>query len=405
MSAPAPQKDTSALERAARIRVAILAGAALLVVLLFALWPRGAKPETEPGEGTAGLDAPPEPPPAPAPNAEAPAHSETAKAAAPMAAAIVNLGAEDAPAGKNGSAGSFAYRWEAKSIYRFQIRKQTVLSAGGAQAEKNRDARATEFSGVLVVQVDSVDSDGTAHGSLRVDDPRFTLPPYLTFDSGTTAPKADEETQEAVTAAMRTALAQASWPADIDADGRIRMAPRTPDDLERMLHPIRASGKWNRKIVAKIGEILAKDLPLGKEQTDQDLLVALGEPPAQGSAEGLAALHPLRQAGVHSLVPGGRMELKTARVAPVRPEGAKDPHLSQILVDGRRINMTAGPTESMEGRAVFDLQLGLLDEFREEYRTSFTCAVGSRSQEQAIHIIYTVKRLAPPLRQMAPPEE
>lgn len=403
MSAPAPQKDTSSLERAARVRIAILAGAALLVVLLFAFWPRGAKPEAPDDDETAGLDAQTEPPPVS--KTEAPAAPEAAKVPPPVAAAVVKLDPEDAPAGKNGHSGALAYRWEAKNIYRFQIRKQTRLTPGIAEAAAEHDARTTEFNGVLVIQVDTVDSDGTAHGSLRVDNAKFTLPPYLTFDSGTTAPKADEETQGAIAEALRTALAQASWPADIDADGRIRMAARTPDDLDKMLHPIRASGKWNRKIVAKVGEILAKDLPLGKDQTDQDLLVALGEPAVQAAPENLAALHPLRQAGAQTLVPGGRLELQTKRVALTRPEGAKDPHLSHILIDGRRINVAPGPTESKEGRAVFDLDLGLLDEFREEYRTSFTCSAGAKTQTQTVHVVYTVKRLAPPLRLMAPPEE
>lgn len=403
MNAPVPQKDTSSLERAARVRVAILAGAALLVVLLFALWPRGAKPEPVSGDDAAGLDVPAEPPAAP--KTEAPAAPDAPKAAPPKPAAVVPLEPEGAPEGKNGNAGTLAYRWEAKNIYRFHIRKQTRLSSGGAPAAADRDARVTEFSGVLVVQVDTVDSDGTAHGSLRVDNPKFALPPYLTFDSGTTAPKADAETQAAVSTALEKALEQASWPADIDADGRIRMAARTPDDLDKMLHPIRASGKWNRKIVSKVGEILAKDLPLGKDQTDQDLLVALGEPAVQAPPEGLAVLHPLRRAGAQALLPGGRLELKTVRVAAPRPEGAKDPHLSHILIEGRRINVVPGPTESVEGRAVFDLDLGLLDEFREEYRTSFTCSTGAKSQDQTVHVVYTLKRLAPPLRQMAPPEE
>ncbi|MCK6474511.1 MAG: hypothetical protein L6R28_22565 [Planctomycetes bacterium] len=396
MSTPVPQKDTSSLQRAARVRVAILAGAAILVVLFFAFWPRGAKPEVPGDEETVELDAPPEPPPAAA---------ETAKAPPPVAAAVVDLGHDDAPAGKNRDAAALAYRWEAKSIYRFQIRKQTRLTPGGAEAAAEHDGRTTEFNGVLVVQVDTVDSDGTAHGSLRVDNSKFTLPPYLTFDSGTTQPKADEETLGAIAEALRIALAQASWPADIDAEGRIRVAARTPDELDKMLHPIRTSGKWNRKIVAKVGEILAKDLPFGKDQIDQDLLVALGEPAPQAAPENLAVLHPQRLAGAQALLPGGRLELQTKRVALTRPEGAKDPYLSHILIDGRRIIVAPGPTESKEGRAVFDLDLGLLDEFREEYRTSFTCSAGARTQAQTVHVVYTVKRLAPPLRQMAPPEE
>lgn len=293
-----------------------------------------------------------------------------------------------------------AYRWEAKKIYRYQFSRKSEVTEVDAQQPGN--GRVTDCRFILVIEVDSVDKDGTATGDLRFMTPQITLPPFLQLS--------DSEQEETVVAgsnrrnarAMEDILASTKWRVTIASNGTIRMPDRQPENWRTWLERSEQVAAWPKRLHTRLAELLDTHFRLGTEDADDEWLPVFSAQPPGNRGTGLHAFRPRRLTRVGKTAADGRIHLRLQR------EAAEDPQPVDVpLIEAQipAVTVSRGEVKTLAGEAVFDPKIGLLDSATERFRVKLTSRCGKMEQQAAAWVSYEVRRLAPPLRGEATEEE
>jgi len=196
--------------------------------------------------------------------------------------ACAALLALDASAGTGELAAEYA--WKPKTIYRFEyfktvrVERHDATQAAGEAAEK---VRSTAFSGVLVLDVTTCNSEGTASAEMRFDNPRIEITlrtlerPALTVE---VTPE-QERARSGLTDAMEKTLRELRWKVDLRRDGRLRVVSREKEKLAEVLEKINAAGGWRKKSIRDLYAFIEESLGLGVSAglSEQDVGSVLGE--------------------------------------------------------------------------------------------------------------------------------
>lgn len=287
------------------------------------------------------------------------------------------------------------YAWAPKTTYRFQYLK-SIRVAATAEDGTSFPVRISEFSGVLVLDVEAVERDGSAWATMRFDLSKAQLPAARLLDAS--IPAQDERSAH-MARAMEESFKVARWRVGLFPNGQVKVTGRTPPDWNEGLKKLEQAGKWRKKSIAPLYALLEKDLPFDAGSLDADLLVALGAPPEpQGPAGQWGDLHPRRETGPPKRLEHGKVELALfrARSSAAEPQAPVEVPALDAAIPPVRI--LSGKVESLGGRAVFDAPLKMLDELVEKYRVSVRLACGSQELLQTVEVSTRLNRLAPPLR-------
>jgi hypothetical protein len=286
-----------------------------------------------------------------------------------------------------------AYRWEAKKLYRYQINRKSEVTAVGA--EKPGGGRITDCRFILVIEVDSVDANGTATGDLRFMTPQIALPPNPRMGEDDRSEVQDTTQSRRNARAMEDILAASKWRVTIAANGTIRMHDRQPENWRTWMERMEQVGAWPKRLYTRLGDLLDVHFRIGKEDADDEWLPVLVSRPEANRGKGLHAFRPQRLVSVDKAAADGRIRLRLQRETAAGPEPVEVPLLETEVP---AIIVSRGEVKSLAGEAVFDPKLGLLDSAAERFRTKITSRCGDLEQQAMVWVSYEVKRLAPPLR-------
>lgn len=312
------------------------------------------------------------------------------------------------------------YRWAAKTIYRFQYHKTVKVFRSNAElldaepagsrapkpekagAKTVRPERTTDFQGVVVIEVESVDGDGTAAAVLRFDIPRLQLVQPVAASSELKAvAEAAKDQNQVLALAMGETLREVRWRVTIDRRGCMLIQGRTPEKTSELLQRAAAAGAWRKKALQDMYAFLDNDLKLGGQGEDRELLWCTVPSKAAGAA-GFEALRPFRRNGQTKPRPEERVEYATERVLPAAADPAQPVLVDKLDRDEPPVQIFPGKAENSAGLAVFDAKLGMLDRAAESYRVSMKLRMDDRKRsvelDQAVEVDYRLTRLAPALR-------
>jgi len=312
------------------------------------------------------------------------------------------------------------YRWAAKTIYRFQYQKTIKVfrsstgpmdaepaaerpsKAGKPDTKAVRPERTTDFQGVVVIEVESVDGDGTATAVLRFDIPRLQLvqPAAASSDLKAAAEAAKDQSQ-VLALAMGETLREVRWRVTIDRRGAMVIQSRTPEKTAELLQRSAAAGAWRKKALQDMYAFIDNDLKLGGQGEDRELLWCTAPAKVAGAA-GFETLRPYRNNSQPKARPEERVEYATERILPVAVDPAQPVLVDKLDRDEPPVQIFPGKAENSAGLAVFDAKLGMLDRAAESYRVSMKLRMDDRKRnvelDQAVEVAYRLTRLAPALR-------
>lgn len=289
-------------------------------------------------------------------------------------------------------AGPPRYRWLPKTVYRFQYEKRIEVKQDTPGLEPL--IRVTEMQGVLVFKTEDVESDGTANAEMALESVRLTLPPYRRYDDDVSKVREDAERGELLARVIEETFRELSWKVRLDAMGRVEVRSRQPEHLTDALHRLQRTLAVPRKSVQQLDDALQKDFGLKPGSVDAELLPALEQAPsAEGKSE-LERLRLVRRVSVEGDQGPGRLKLSLKREA-LSTESVK---LDGLNDRAGSLTLRPGTVETVEGRAIFDTDTGMLDEAVERYFSSVECTNRERKMMQELNVTYRLKRLAPALR-------
>lgn len=291
-----------------------------------------------------------------------------------------------APAPAPNAGGTYA--WKAGDVYRFDYYKAITLAPN---LKEPADQRKTEVAGILIFEVAS---EGKA--TMRFDSPRVTLPEVIIYSSQSDDPETQKEKSRVIGKAIEGALKAARWDVQLGADGALHIRDRKPGNFIEWAKEVETAGGWRKKSFKSLASLIDNDLGLKVQADDQDIFLCLAEP-AAATAKAESALRPVRTkpvAAPASTDGGEKTRYSFSRVAP--QDGGK-PYVIPDLSAPGQMTATLNAVETVDGSAVMDNRLSMLDTLNEEFTTDVTVAYGKESAARQVRVQYRIKRLAPPI--------
>jgi hypothetical protein len=285
------------------------------------------------------------------------------------------------------------YRWEAKKIYRYQFNRKTEITPADPALAGN--SRITDCRFILVIEVNSVDANGTATGDLRLMTPQITLPPYLRLSDDEREDVLDTGQSRRNARAMEDILVASKWHITVASNGTIRMSERQPENWRTWMERMEQVGAWPKRLYTKMGDLLDTHFRMGKEDADDEWLPVLVARPEENHEKGLHAFRPRRMVHIDKTTPDGRLRLSLQRENAAEPQPVVVPLLDAEIPP---VTLTRGEVKTLAGEAIFDPELGLLDSATERFRAKLTSRCGKLEQQATVLVSHEMRRLAPPLR-------
>jgi hypothetical protein len=296
-----------------------------------------------------------------------------------------------------------AYGWKADTIYRFRFEKRVSVSRRHEAKPPSR--RDSLQKGILVFEIQRIEKDGTAKGSLRLDSPHLKLPPFLVFDRETSRTRENTDRHRKLRVALEESLRAARWHVTLEGNGRVHVTQREPHDLRRWLEDAVAAGRWSKRAHARFGRMLSEHLEMWGQQEDDRLFIAVGGDGSAGrSTSPLDALRPRRSIDERAPQENGRYTLHFKHV-PAESAKMEDDIRVPLLNRKERPVRIRVKRISGEGKAVFDEKLRMIDRLEEDYEVSMSCACGNRKLAQRVKVSNRLRRIAPPLREKKKPND
>lgn len=289
-----------------------------------------------------------------------------------------------------------AYSWQVDTIYRFRFEKHVSVSRRHEGEPPSR--RDSIQKGILVFEVQRIERDGTAKGTLRLDSPRVDLPPLLFFDTETNRTREDKDRHRKLRVALEECLRSARWQVILDGTGRIRVTQREPEDLRRWLEDAVAAGRWSKRVLSRLGKMLSDHLELwGQLEDDQLFITVGGDVRAKRSTSRFDALRPRRALKGRATQNDERYALTFTHVPAESAPMDTEIQVPLLNKKERPVRITVKSVDG-KGKATFDEKMGMIDALEEDYEVSMSCACGNRKLTQEVKVKNKLLRIAPPLR-------
>ncbi|MCZ7648868.1 MAG: hypothetical protein M5U26_27030 [Planctomycetota bacterium] len=286
-----------------------------------------------------------------------------------------------------------AYRWQPKTVYRFNYEKKIEVQQ--VIAGREPVVKATEMQGVLVLRTENVDALGTAAASMSLESVRLAMPPYRRYDDDVDEFRNDERLAAALNREIEDTFIELVWQVKLDRHGRMEILSREPQDLVEAFQRVMRTLRMPKKLLRDMGASLESRFGLSPGRMDDQILAALQPAGDLAQAGGYEILRTDRKLRIGTPDAARRVKLDLSRQARVDPAAGESVRLENIFDRAGTVRLKPGAVESSGGQAVFDLELGMLDELSERYVVLSSCANRDRSLDQTATIVYRLKRLAP----------
>ena len=279
-----------------------------------------------------------------------------------------------------------SYTWKAGDVYRFDYFKSITLAAN---LKDPTDQRKTDVAGILIFEVAS---DGKA--TMRFDSPRVTLPEVIIYSSQSEDPEVQKDKTRVIAKTIEGALKAARWDVQLGSDGTLHIRDRKPGNFIEWAKEVESAGGWRKKSFKGLQQLIDNDLGLKVQVDDQDIFLCLGNPAPAPAAKAETALRPVRTKAVEAGVDGEKTRFTFTRVAPV---DAGKPFVIPDMTAPGQMAVTLNKVQSVDGTAVMDNRLAMLDTLNEEFTTDVLVTYGKESESRQVRVQYRIKRLAPPI--------
>ena len=283
------------------------------------------------------------------------------------------------------------YIWKKDDILRFDYFKSTTITQPGEMGVV--EERQRKVAGVLILEVREITAAG-AKGILRIDSPRVELPAVKFFSSQFDQPRIDEGKDRVLAKTIEGAIKKAKWDVLLERDGMVRLTGRVPANLRSWLEDTENAAGMRKKSLDLLPEIIEQDLGLGVPSRDNNLFLCQeSRPGATNAAESFR----LPRTNIRLI----SSDQEKARFAFERK--LSKPPASALLVPGlagfenNSVEMLYKNVATREGKAIFDIQMGMLDTLAEDYTVTLAYRYGNEELTQSIHVQYHLTRLAPPI--------
>jgi len=296
------------------------------------------------------------------------------------------------------------YIWTPKTVYRFNYQKTITMLAS---AQNLREAPAVrQFSGYLVLDVDTVATDGTASAQMRLDTPKVTLPSYAGYNIETGLKEDDPQRGLYTAQALEYFQREVRWKVQLSPYGHILIESRVPSDWKEWYKKFSTATKLRKNLEQPLLETLKSEMGNGPGgSADEELLASLTNPQSGPDQPRLSALHPVRHLDEAKPAEQQRIELLWTRQVPVQDGAALEMHFMNS--EDEPVRMSLDEVKQISGHAYFDNAIGMLDRLEEKYRAVLQTEMKGLVEKHEVEFEYHLDRIAPAIRGATdvPPEE